>query len=263
MHQYPDFRFVTAPLNLMVSSLIAIVLGPRLLIVGLEYYFRQYLSTLIWALLLLLIFYLLERLVPAEKAQPRAGRIFNLAYTPLVIAIIFLLQPLFSPLYSFALTSTGGGLLSRFTSAQKGLAGQLIFAFAFAVVWDIWAYWVHRLQHTNAFLWHTHKFHHSDTALNSTTQSRHHALNHVFLLIAYVPVIALLGPQQPHFVATFLMFRLWGFINHANVRFNLGPLTPVISGPQWHRIHHSIDAAHRDRNFATFFPFIDILFGTY
>ena len=68
---------------------------------------------------------------------------------------------------------------------------------------------------------------------------------------------------MPHFVATFLMFKLWGFFIHANVRLELGPLTPIISGPQLHRIHHSALAEHRDKNFATFFPFIDILFGTY
>ncbi len=59
------------------------------------------------------------------------------------------------------------------------------------------------------------------------------------------------------------MFRLWGYFNHANIRLNLGVLTPVISGPQWHRIHHSIRPEHRNRNFATFFPVIDIIFGTY
>ncbi|MBC8030754.1 MAG: sterol desaturase family protein [Pyrinomonadaceae bacterium] len=230
---------------------------------GLEDYFHLYLSTVIWALLLPLVFYLPERLAPAEEGQPRAKRIVNLVYTPVAIAIIFLLQALFGPVYSLALTSSGGGLLSKFISEQRGLAGQLIFAVAFAVVWDIWQYWVHRLQHTNNFLWQTHKFHHTDTALNSTTQARHHALHNLPVLIGYLPIILLFGPQQPHFVAAFLMFRLWGFVNHANVRFNFGPLTPVVAGPQWHRIHHSIQTQHLNRNFATFFPFIDILFGTY
>lgn len=226
-----------------------------------EILFRQYLNTLIWALLLALIFYLPERFSPAENGQPLNKRIANLIYTPIVIAIILLLQPLFGPLFTFALVSTNGGLLGL--SQPSSLPGQLVFALAFAVGWDIWSYWVHRLQHTNSFLWQSHKFHHTETALNSTTQARHHALHYVVSLIAYLPVIAVFGALQPHFIAVFLMFRLWGFVNHANVRLSLGPLTPVVAGPQWHRIHHSILAEHYNRNFATFFPFIDIFFGTY
>jgi sterol desaturase/sphingolipid hydroxylase (fatty acid hydroxylase superfamily) len=61
----------------------------------------------------------------------------------------------------------------------------------------------------------------------------------------------------------FVMFRLWGFVNHANIRIPLGVATPLLSGPQWHRIHHSTMTEHQDKNFATLFPFIDILFGTY
>ena len=59
------------------------------------------------------------------------------------------------------------------------------------------------------------------------------------------------------------MFRLWGVVNHANLRLNFGIFIPLISGPQWHRIHHSIEPEHQDKNFAAFFPFIDIIFGTY
>ncbi|WP_456669859.1 sterol desaturase family protein [Bradyrhizobium sp. USDA 3240] len=34
-----------------------------------------------------------------------------------------------------------------------------------------------------------------------------------------------------------------------------------INNPQWHRIHHSVEMEHQDKNFAAFFPFWDILFG--
>jgi sterol desaturase/sphingolipid hydroxylase (fatty acid hydroxylase superfamily) len=36
-----------------------------------------------------------------------------------------------------------------------------------------------------------------------------------------------------------------------------------VSGPRWHRLHHSIDVEHMNCNFAAFFPVIDLLFGTY
>ncbi len=226
-----------------------------------ETLFWQYLNILIWALLLALIFYLPERSAPAEERQPQNKRIANLLYTPVVIGVILSLHALFAPLFTVTLVWTNGGLLGL--TPPISLMGQLFFAVVFALGWDIWSYWVHRLQHTNAVLWQTHRFHHTETALNSTTQARHHPLHYVFSLIAYLPVVAVIGAVQPHFVAVFVMFRLWGFVNHANIRLPFGPLTPVIAGPQWHRIHHSIHAEHFNRNFATFFPFIDIIFGTY
>lgn len=226
-------------------------------------FLREYLNVVISVLVLSLVFYLVERIFPAEKDQPTAKRLFNLAYMPFIVALILLLQPLFGPLYTLALQLTGGGLLPAFTNQQSGLAAHLSFAILFALVWDVWQYWIHRLQHTIPFLWQTHKFHHTETALNSSTQARHHTLNYFLLLASYVSVIIILGPQQPHFIATVVMFRLWGFVNHANVHFSFGRLTPFVSGPQWHRIHHSILDEHHNRNFATFFPFIDLLFGTY
>jgi sterol desaturase/sphingolipid hydroxylase (fatty acid hydroxylase superfamily) len=226
-------------------------------------HFQQYLSTLFSVVLLSFVFYFPERLAPAEKSQAPRRRFFNLAYMPFVLALIFSLQVLFGPLYSYLLNASGGGFLPKLFDPPSGLAAQLFFALVFAFVWDLWQYGIHRLQHLNAFLWQTHKFHHSEVALNSTTQARHHALNYVLYIISYLPVFLLFGSQQPHFIAVFVMFRLWGFVNHANVRINLGPLTPFVSGPQWHRIHHSVNTEHFNRNFAAFFPCIDMLFGTY
>ena len=48
-----------------------------------------------------------------------------------------------------------------------------------------------------------------------------------------------------------------------NIPLHFGPLTALVSNPQWHRIHHSSSVRHRDKYFAAFFPAIDIIFGTY
>ncbi|MGZ8396913.1 MAG: sterol desaturase family protein [Rhodoplanes sp.] len=42
----------------------------------------------------------------------------------------------------------------------------------------------------------------------------------------------------------------------------MGPLTAVFGGPQYHRIHHSIERAHWNKNYAAFFPVWDQVFGT-
>lgn len=227
-------------------------------------HFREYLGLVGWVFLLSLVFYPFERLAPAEKDQLTAHRLINLAYVPLLLAFaILVLRPISNRLATQVLLFAGGGVLPTTIGPQSGSAAQIIFAVFFALGWDLWQYWVHRLQHSTPCLWQTHKFHHSETALNCTTQARHHFLSHALYMVLYLPVLILLGSQAPHFVAVFVMFRLWGFVNHMNVRLNIGPLTAIISGPQWHRIHHSIRVEHHNKNFAAFFPFIDILFGTY
>ncbi len=224
---------------------------------------REYGNILLSVLVLTLIFSFLELLAPAERGQAVSKRLFNLLYLPFALFLVILLQFFLAPYYGRALSLAGGGLLPEFVNGQSGFIAHLLFALFYAVVFDLWQYWAHRLQHTIPFFWETHKFHHSETALNSSTIGRTHVLSNLLFLILYLPVLIILGPQTPHFVALFLMFKLWGFVNHTNVRLNLGPLTPIFSGPQWHRIHHSLYVEHHDKNFATFFPFIDMLFGTY
>lgn len=224
---------------------------------------REYGNILLAVFILTVIFSFLELLAPAEKGQALSKRLFNLLYLPFALALILLLQILFIPYYSQALGIVGGGLLPEFINAQSGIVANVLFALLYAVVFDIWQYWAHRLQHTVSLFWETHKFHHSETALNASTVARHHVLSNLLFMILYLPVLILLGPQTPHFIALFLMFKLWGFVNHANVRVDLGPLTSIIAGPQWHRIHHSLYREHHNKNYAAFFPFIDILFGTH
>ena len=53
------------------------------------------------------------------------------------------------------------------------------------LVIDIFMYWWHRINHEWRFLWYFHKFHHTDTKLNSTSALRFHAGE---LLLSYVKI---------------------------------------------------------------------------
>ena len=225
---------------------------------------REYLNLVGSVLLLTLIFYPFELLAPAERKQSFSKRLVNVLYVPVFLAVaILLLQPLanFGALKIFSIT--GGGILPYWLVLPNSFAHHVVFAIGYAVFWDFCQYWLHRWQHASPVLWETHKFHHSETALNSTTQARHHIFHHALATVFYLPVLLVVGGGAPHAMVVFAMFRVWGFVNHANIRIRFGPLTPLISGPHWHRIHHSTVDEHRDRNFATFFPFIDMIFGTY
>jgi hypothetical protein len=49
---------------------------------------------------------------------------------------------------------------------------------------------------------------------------------------------------------------------HGNLRTNLGVLRYLLVTPQSHRVHHSTELRHRDRNFGVLFSVWDQLFGT-
>jgi sterol desaturase/sphingolipid hydroxylase (fatty acid hydroxylase superfamily) len=65
-------------------------------------------------------------------------------------------------------------------------------------------------------------------------------------------------------IAAFNLFLLWhARLYHANVRTNLGVLRYVVVTPQSHRVHHSVEARHHDKNFGAFLSVWDRLFKTH
>ncbi|MEO8132582.1 MAG: sterol desaturase family protein [Betaproteobacteria bacterium] len=144
------------------------------------------------------------------------------------------------------------------------LANPFLWAIAMMFIVDGLFYLYHRLEHRSALLWRIHKLHHTEPAINVTTSRRTHFLElPAQFVVLVLPPLWILG-YNPEGLAYALyggMFFL--FFAHLNIRLPLGPLTPVIVGPQLHRIHHSADPAHEGRNFAQAFPVFDILGGTY
>jgi len=53
------------------------------------------------------------------------------------------------------------------------------------------------------------------------------------------------------------------YFSHLDVKLSLGPLTPLVVGPQYHRVHHALDSHEHGVNFAQAFPVLDWIGGTY
>jgi sterol desaturase/sphingolipid hydroxylase (fatty acid hydroxylase superfamily) len=60
-----------------------------------------------------------------------------------------------------------------------------------------------------------------------------------------------------------MVLSFWSMFYHSAIRVRLPWLDRILVTPQVHRIHHSINPAHHNRNFADIFPIFDILFGTF
>jgi sterol desaturase/sphingolipid hydroxylase (fatty acid hydroxylase superfamily) len=203
---------------------------------------------------LYLIFGIFEVTVPAEHGQSRRGRLRNIGYLLMLMlsgivftSIIYLLIPL--PIRQLP---------------DRGLGYSLLMVLVYVFLKDILFYVYHRAQHRFNPLWRIHELHHSDTELNVTTSTRSYWLERpIQTLLIAIPLGYVIGLDNR--AALILPFVLtgWLFFGHANWRLSLGILTPVIVGPQYHRIHHSRLPEHRNKNLAQYFPVIDIMFGTY
>lgn len=144
------------------------------------------------------------------------------------------------------------------------LMNPFLWALAMVFIVDGFFYLYHRLQHRSPLLWHIHKLHHTEPAMNITTSRRTHCLERPAQFIVLVlPALWILGynPEGLAYAAYAGTFFL--FFAHLDIRLPLGTLTPAVVGPQLHRIHHSADPVHHDKNFAQVFPLFDMLGGTY
>ena len=133
---------------------------------------------------------------------------------------------------------------------------------------DLWFYWAHRIEHRLPLLWEFHKIHHSDERMNSSTYARDHFLQAAW--IGFFPTFTLglvvdLDLTEAERVALFsnLFLVVLSMLYHSAISIRLPWLDRILVTPQVHRIHHSIDPAHYNRNFADALPLFDILFGTY
>lgn len=129
-------------------------------------------------------------------------------------------------------------------------------------IFDFFYYWFHRLQHRQRTLWKVHAVHHSLEELNAVN-NYHHVLEDILRFpIIFVPLSLLVQLQTPTIIIYSTLLSWSGQLIHANSNVSYGWLRYVFVEPRYHRIHHSIETRHWDKNFAAIFPFWDIIFGT-
>lgn len=128
---------------------------------------------------------------------------------------------------------------------------------------DLMQYAFHRLEHKIPWLWAMHSLHHSDSAMNTTTAYRNFWIDRLLYILWLIPFGLLVRIDTGVMLCvTVAMWAIPAF-EHSSIRFGLAKFSWLIVTPQFHRVHHSILQEHYDRNFATFLPLLDVLFGTY
>lgn len=137
---------------------------------------------------------------------------------------------------------------------------ELFFAF---LVTDLFQYAAHRFFHSHTYLWRFHSVHHSTKNMDWLAGSRTHFVD-IFVTrsMTFVPLY-IFGFSEITFNTYIIFMAIHAVLIHANTRINFGFLKYIFATPQYHHWHHCEDPRFYGKNFATIFPFIDMLFGTY
>lgn len=225
------------------------------------------LRVMIGIIVLTTVFWLIERLFPANPGQIKSSKDLktDLIYwviTPLIaknitrIAIGLMLIAVFREDIATikAYLSQADTLLSRQPFWLQAI--QII------LIGDFIGYWMHRAFH-RGWLWRFHLIHHSSVSLDWVSSVRLHPLNDLAMRLAQVMLILPMGfsPLAVAAYAPFLAF--YAILLHANVNWSFGKLGLIIASPVFHRWHHTSEQEGLNRNFAGLIPAYDMLFGTF
>jgi|CXWL01.1.fsa_nt_gi sterol desaturase/sphingolipid hydroxylase (fatty acid hydroxylase superfamily) len=143
---------------------------------------------------------------------------------------------------------------------QLPAAAQVLLAI---VLTDLTQFLAHRLLHCVRPFWHFHTIHHSQQQLNPLTTRRNHVGEKLIELfsVGWIPLVVMGSPTEV-WVAVYLVDSVWVYFIHSNLRISWGPFKYVLVSPLYHRLHHSVEPRHVDKNFANRFVIWDLLSGT-
>lgn len=174
------------------------------------------------------------------------------------IGINQLIFPITGACGAMVINATGGGWFHLRTDGWWFLVSVGLVVLA----GDFWGYIVHRAMHKVPVLWAMHSLHHSAETLSIITGARHFWLEDA-VHTAALPVLGIIFKIPHEVLATVAaLYIVPEALVHTNVRLSLGRLGLIFNNPQYHRIHHSIEPQHLNKNFCRMLPLFDVIFGT-
>lgn len=150
--------------------------------------------------------------------------------------------------------------LSSLLPTRAPTTGRLLLAFFGA---ELATYGAHRAMHEVPFLWRFHAVHHAPQQLDWLKAWRQHPVDVAIHAVAAALPGLLLGASLSGLGALIVLRRMYTAFLHSNVRLGLGPLSHLLATPAFHHAHHSHDPRLFNANYASTFPLIDRLFGTF
>lgn len=141
------------------------------------------------------------------------------------------------------------------------VASAIIIGIGVILAKDFFFYWEHRIQHR--WLWRWHAPHHAIRNLSALNSWHHWSEILMFALFVSLPLSLLSPAFGPRAFLVGLILSWQPIYLHSATRLQMPRLLRgLIVDSRYHRIHHSLEPKHFDRNFGAATPLWDWLFGT-
>ena len=134
------------------------------------------------------------------------------------------------------------------------------------VLVSFFRYWMHRWQHSNAFLWKLHSYHHSVTDLQGTNTYVSHPIDWALRNAVVFILLGLVGFDPQAMLIAVPATTVSGVFSHCGADVKGGVLNYLFVTPEVHRWHHTAavpEGYGYSVNYGVEFAFWDILFGTF
>jgi sterol desaturase/sphingolipid hydroxylase (fatty acid hydroxylase superfamily) len=188
---------------------------------------------------------------------------FWLIYIAVTVAGFLLFQRLWAHLGVTPLLSVPLGAWLQAEAWPVRITGWVIGLTVATIIGEFFYYWFHRAQHAWLWLWRFHAVHHSLREMSAL--NCYHHVSEDFLRIPFVVIpmslLITIEPGPVPVVITFVL-GLQPLYEHSCTRLHWGPFRYVIADNRFHRLHHSLEPQHFDRNFGSFTSLWDQVFGT-
>ena len=139
-------------------------------------------------------------------------------------------------------------------------AAVAIAGVAVILVKDFLFYVEHRIQHR--WLWRWHEPHHAIRNLSATNSWHHWSEILMFAVFVSLPMSLLSPAFGPRPFILGVLLNWMPIYLHSSTSLQMGRLRWLIVDSRYHRIHHSLDPKHFEKNFGAATPLWDWLFGT-
>ncbi len=201
----------------------------------------------------------LERLIPAKRGQPLLSPGLAQDYGWFLAESLIFLQ-LMAALWGLQMVVYDRYL--SFLTLPVASWPFLARALCTILLGDMLRWLHHLIRHKIGVFWEFHVIHHSQKQMNFFADFRIHIVELIVAQsIIFIPM-AMFSFHFPQNVYLLFLFTWYTRIYHSNLRTNFGFLKHILVTPQSHRIHHSIEPRHWDKNFGVVFTIWDRIFGT-